>query len=417
MSLSPRLRSTLAALVCCALALPVQAAGGGGASVAARLHVAGADGVLRFGPDVALNGTSAWGDVADPTGMAFGPGGRLWVGSQADDTIVVLDDKGNAVATVGLGTSLADPGGLAFGPRGELFAVSRGSNEVLVFDAAGLPLRSIDAGGMLDEPVDLAFASDGHLLVACAADPSVLELDPSGAVVAVLGQGVLPSAPTGLALGADGRVLVSCGETDSVFALDPSGLPIPGWPVTGSVDDPAGLAVGPDGVVYVVSRGDDRIAGFDPAGIQVVSVAAPLGVGGGAAFAPYRFDVTLKGSLLTADGSTAVHDAGVLSIDAGAGRALLELPGGAFAAAFDCDLFVVGGVRATIDGKANKAESHTSAFDARPDAPGATSLHLKLKGKPDPDGRLVIKGGQGTLFHTSPAGVFHGNVKTKKALP
>ena len=408
---------TPALLLLCALAAPALASPGGGATVPARLHAAGADGVLRFSPDVALDGGSDWSGVVDPVGLAFGPGGRLWVSSGNADAILVLDDKGNTVATLGLGTPLSDPGGLAFGPNGELYVASTGSDEVLVFSAAGLPVGALDGGGLLDDPVDLVVAADGHLLVACSAVPSIVELDPSGAVVAVLGDGLLPSAPTGLALAADGRVLVSCGATDELFAIDADGAPVPGWPVTGSLDDPAGLAVGPDGVIYVASRGDGTLRGFDPAGAEVFSVEAPLGSGGGLAFAPHRFSVTVKGSLLTASGQVSIHDAGTLSLDSGAGRALLELPAGDFAAAFGTSQLSVGGVRATMDGKGTKAESHTTSFDADPEHPGATSMHLKLRGKVDAEGRLALKGARGNLFHSSPAGVFRGTVKTKKALP
>ena len=106
---------------------------------------------------------------ADPRSVALAPSGALWVVSQLDDTITVIDSGAMQVSTtvdVGYG---AAPYGVAFEPDGDrAFVTLEQTGELLVLDADGVELDRISLAPDRPYPPTvrgLAAAGDGRVLV------------------------------------------------------------------------------------------------------------------------------------------------------------------------------------------------------------------------------------------------------------
>ncbi len=202
----------------------------------ARVYVcSGDDRVLALDLDGKAVLDSGRLDGLDPGGCVFGPDGRLYVGSRRRRTILALPaDLGDPRETVLPEGVVPYPRGFAFGPDGSLYLASgvgpsgEGDDTIVVVDPKGGAL----ARPLVDDPelspLDLVVAPNGNLLVASewpygspAARSTVREYEPTGgSLVRVLtpDPGLEFAKPRGLRVQAPGRLY--CVGRDHVIAFD-----------------------------------------------------------------------------------------------------------------------------------------------------------------------------------------------------
>ena len=419
----PRPLASLAPLAVAAAALLAAPAPRAGEFAANHLFVCseGADVVLEYDAAGALvRSIGAGTGLSAPSGLAFGPDGRLYVASSGNDKVLVYSDIGALVGVVGVGSGLVAPRGLAFGPGG-LLHVGSAEGTVHRFAPDGSALAPIGAGAGLVLPADLAFGADGHLFVACAGTGEVAELAPDGALVA--GHGGTPdlSMAIGVALGPDGRLAISSGATDAVAFADAAGA-VDTLDLSGIVSGSSGLAYGPDGLLYVVARNEARIVALDAQGVVVREFGEGSGLltGGAAAFAPRRFALKLKGSLTLAGVEKAkLAESGTLSIFPGGRTLMLDVPdgeaaddlatlfGGGALVLRGCEAFQGAGGKHLLDGHARLLAGG---------APQFASAVVEVPGKLDQAANFSPKTAGGELVRASAVGVLRANIKTGKAL-
>ena len=150
--------------------------------------------------------------------MVFGPNGDLFVSDSSAGTILEYNGKTGAFVSIfvtkGSG-GLINPSGLAFGPHGELFVGSNGNTfpsadaAVLEYDGTtGAFVKTFVPflGGGLIHPAGMALGPNGDLFVADALLGAVLEYDgTTGTFVTAFATG-LASLPTDVTFGPSAAV-------------------------------------------------------------------------------------------------------------------------------------------------------------------------------------------------------------------
>ena len=246
------------------------------------------------------------GSLSGPNSLAFDLAGNLWVANNANNTVVEftpaqLGASGSptpAAILSATGGSLDEPSGLAFGPSGNLWVANNGNNTVVEFTpaqlaASGSPAPAVTLSSPhLNFPDGLVFDRLGDLWVANSEDSTVdeftaaqLAASSSAAPAVILG----PSAdngldvPGGVAFDPAGNLWVANNANNTVVEftaaqLGGSGSPTPAAILSatgGSLDEPSGLAFGPAGDLWVANFGNDTVVEFTPG--QLAAAGAPTG--------------------------------------------------------------------------------------------------------------------------------------------
>lgn len=262
----------------------------------------GGDVVTRFDAQHANVGSiGSAATILNPSAVAFGPDGLLYVASGLN-TVVVFDADGGVVRTI-TDALLIDPSALAFDARGNLLAASRFQDRVLVFDATGAKIGEIKSKAtdlsQLNAPNGLAVGPDGHVYTVDAENNVVYEFDAAGTQLRTAQVGCGNGADMrGIAIGWNGHLFVCCSDDNRVKELDAtlSVVHTIGDGTTAVMDDPSAIAFGADDLLYVASA--DRIDRFDRTGAKVDSIATgAVSDPSALAFSPWRFGVDLKGDV------------------------------------------------------------------------------------------------------------------------
>lgn len=228
-------------------------------------------------------GPAAAATLDDPSGMAVGPDGSLYFADQANHRVRVISPDGVIRTVAGGGSSGAsgfvtagtpatqagfDPSDVAFGPNGRLYIAT--GEQVLRLEAdatltpvVGAPgpyqgLHGVGGpavAGSADGANGIAFDSSGDLYLAGFNTKTLLMVRPDGILTAPLGgRGFYPRGDGGLV--PDGRGGVVAMDSQAVLALGPTGART----IVGFEDrsfhgirgfSPNGIAVGRDGTIYV----------------------------------------------------------------------------------------------------------------------------------------------------------------------
>jgi glucose/arabinose dehydrogenase len=222
-----------------------------------------------------LTPTGGWGD---PTGIAIGPDGDVYVADAANNVVDQFSASGAFLDTF-ISSGLFMPSGMAFGPDGYLYVANYGvGNESYVarFDSSGNPVDGspfVPSSTGLDDPGAIAFGPDGNLYITDSVNGVDKVLLPTGSFSTLIPLGC-PSTPfanpQGVAFGPDGNLYVSdagygCGgATDfGVYEYDTSGNLLGTFVATNFLNTPIDLAFGPDGNLYVTDSNDARVARFN----------------------------------------------------------------------------------------------------------------------------------------------------------
>ena len=377
-----------------------------------KVHVFGAagnpQGTLPLSPIVAQ----------EPSAVAFGPDGRVYVASTNTLEVLVFDAEGVKLDAFPLNQdSSADA--LAFGPDGLLWVLDDGNNELARFDTAGIPKPSVPVPGGIFPEAGLAFAADGRVLVANQTTDSVNELDPAtGALIRELGAGQLTS-PRGLAFAPDGRLHVC--EATAIAVLDADGN-VADTLTDASFEDLRGLAFGPDGKLYITDAGADMLHVLTEGDVTDHLGGATLDNPVCVAFVPHRFKATLKGTLARAGQplSKLKETSVVITLLPGSRTMMVALTDDVtepsdLSSVFGATYLVFRGFEAAEDDGTKVRLWQGTQVAGPAAAAGLASLSLQINGSMS-QGQFVPKKGKGTLLRNGAAGVYSATVKLGKAV-
>jgi streptogramin lyase len=215
----------------------------------------------------ALAGCASRGELIRP--------GDVVAANLGSHTVTVFDGETGHVRGTVAAAGLRNPTGVAFGPDGALYVASSGSDAVLRFDGrtgefAGVFLT----GPPLARPFSLIFGPDSTLYVSSGS--SVLRYAFDGRHLGSASSGLVQ--PIGLALGADGTLFVANSTEGNVARFDPRSGESTGSPLGEDIAFASDVTIGPDGAVYVSSAGGGEVLRVDPvSGAQEVVVRLPEG--------------------------------------------------------------------------------------------------------------------------------------------
>src|SRR4029079_2917732 len=135
------------------------------------------------------------GQYNDPVGIAVAPDGSVWVLDDQRSVVEHYDPTGTVLGSFDPFASLASNDGansLAIDGHGRIYVSLAAPSEVLVFDETGTLLRTIGEGVFVEQATNMAFDADGRLYVTQGPqrgnDPGVLVLDRDGALLGGFGR-------------------------------------------------------------------------------------------------------------------------------------------------------------------------------------------------------------------------------------
>jgi DNA-binding beta-propeller fold protein YncE len=249
-----------------------------------------------------------------PSGVAVSPSGDVYIADSGNNDIVEVtaSDQLRVVAGVpgqhGLPTPgpaarsrLDDPSGLAVGPGGDLYIADSLNNLIERVNPSGelsivagngeqgTPTTGLAVRSRLHWPTSVAFDADEDMFIADSRNDAVEKVSPAGLLSVVAGlpgqagpETPGPAAqsrldwPTGVAADGQGYVFVADSENDVVAAVSPvgtlsvvagngqEGFPTPGPALASAFSFPAGLAVGRDGDLYIADLVNDDVEEVSP---------------------------------------------------------------------------------------------------------------------------------------------------------
>ncbi len=330
-----------------------------GAGNSLIINTLAGDGTVGSGGD---NGSGTQAQLDDPTGVAAGPDGTLYIADALNQRIRRVAPDGTISTVAGTGTAgfsgdngpatqaeLDDPTGVAVGPDGTLYIadtlnqrIRRVAPDGTISTVAGNGTfgTSGDNGpatqAQLHDPLAVAVGPDGTLYIADALNSRVRAVTPDGVISTIAGTGVAgysgdggPSeqaqieSPQALALDPNGNLYIADALANVVREVTPSGVitTVAGTGVAGYSGDqgpatrahlnlPTGVAVGLDGSLYIADSGNQRIRRVTTDGtIVTLAGTGTFGFSGDAGLAGQAQIGNLLAVAIGPDGNLVLADA------------------------------------------------------------------------------------------------------------
>jgi sugar lactone lactonase YvrE/chitodextrinase len=231
------------------------------------------------------------GQFQEPTDVAVGPQGDVYVADASLDRVQRFTPAGVLVRTYGAdggrcSGGLVHPTAVAVGATGTVYVTDSGPACVQMFRPDGAPAGAFGSygtgDGEFENPSDVALDDDGSVYVTDIANDTVQKFTPSGGFVARFtpgdSQDVPFDAPAGIAVDPDGTMSVASYSFGRIFRVDPSGSTTASFGGSGAgpgeLSRPQGLAFDGHSRLYVADAGNNRIQAFTPEGLFVTRFGA-----------------------------------------------------------------------------------------------------------------------------------------------
>jgi streptogramin lyase len=220
--------------------------------------------------------------INQPIGVVFDSAGMMYVASQSNNTITVVDQNLNLVRTFGsAGTGVgqfSQPQGLSIDSQSRVYVADYANNRIQRCSNTGTGCVTLGgpaagtANGQFSNPFGLFVDANGNVWVADSGNNRIQEFDSSLSFIQKWG-GTAPStvlgqfdAPNDIRIDRDGNVIVADYSNHRIQVLTPSGtfLRLLG----GGFGTPNYLAFDPSGNLYITDN-------FNGGGTDLVEVYAP----------------------------------------------------------------------------------------------------------------------------------------------
>jgi sugar lactone lactonase YvrE len=212
-----------------------------------------------------------------PNGVAVDTAGNVYVANTGNATIAEITPSGSVSSFVGPAQGFTGPQGLAFDGSGNLYVSDLGTRQVLMVTPAGVVSTFVDNTHGLVSPIALAFDSNGNLYIADEGHATISKVTPSGGF-STFASGFFVNG--GLAFDAGGNLYATDSGNSLIRKITPGGA----VSTFASAFAAWGAAIDGNGNLFFASRAGNTINKVTPAASVSQFVSSPINTPEGLVF-------------------------------------------------------------------------------------------------------------------------------------